>query len=142
MRVEGGMKHIEAAIKKLEGRHKEHIAVYGEGNEQRLTGRHETGSIDAFTWGVANRGASIRVPREVGAKGYGYFEDRRPAVSQPTPRGVSRTLTAGTEQRRPVPHHGHYYGDVLRRCGVMAALSGSCFGGTCRNFWDPWSALA
>jgi glutamine synthetase len=79
MRVEGGMAHIEAAIKKLEGRHMEHIAVYGEDNEKRLTGRHETGAIDKFTWGVANRGASIRIPREVGAKGYGYFEDRRPA---------------------------------------------------------------
>ncbi|KAM9880111.1 glutamine synthetase [Verticillium dahliae] len=79
MRVEGGMKHIEDAIKKLEGRHKEHIAVYGEDNDQRLTGRHETGAIDQFSWGVANRGASIRIPREVGAKGYGYFEDRRPA---------------------------------------------------------------
>ncbi|KAK0610917.1 hypothetical protein B0T14DRAFT_529308 [Immersiella caudata] len=79
MRVEGGMAHIEAAIKKLEGRHQEHIAVYGEDNEKRLTGRHETGAIDKFTWGVANRGASIRIPREVGAKGYGYFEDRRPA---------------------------------------------------------------
>jgi glutamine synthetase len=73
------MKHIEAAIKKLEGRHKEHIAVYGEDNTLRLTGRHETGSIDAFTYGVANRGASIRIPRECGHKGYGYFEDRRPA---------------------------------------------------------------
>lgn len=79
MRVEGGMKHIEAAIKKLEGRHKEHIAVYGQGNEKRLTGRHETGSIDEFTYGVANRGASVRIPRECAAKGYGYFEDRRPA---------------------------------------------------------------
>jgi glutamine synthetase len=79
MRVEGGMKYIEAAIKKLEGRHKEHIAVYGEDNTMRLTGRHETGSIDTFTYGVANRGASIRIPRECGAKGYGYFEDRRPA---------------------------------------------------------------
>ncbi|TAQ90921.1 hypothetical protein B7494_g811 [Chlorociboria aeruginascens] len=79
MRVEGGMKHIEAAIKKLEGRHKEHIAVYGEDNTLRLTGRHETGSIDSFTYGVANRGASIRIPRECGHKGYGYFEDRRPA---------------------------------------------------------------
>lgn len=49
MREEGGMKHIEAAIKKLEGRHKEHIAVYGEGNEKRLTGRHETGAIDTFS---------------------------------------------------------------------------------------------
>ncbi|KAL5630383.1 hypothetical protein BROUX41_000255 [Berkeleyomyces rouxiae] len=79
MRKEGGMKHIEEAIKKLEGRHAEHIAVYGEGNEARLTGRHETGSIDKFTWGVANRGCSIRIPRECGAKGFGYFEDRRPA---------------------------------------------------------------
>jgi len=79
MRKEGGMQHIETAIKKLERRHKEHIAVYGEDNDKRLTGRHETGAIDQFTWGVANRGASIRIPREVGAKGYGYFEDRRPA---------------------------------------------------------------
>ena len=41
--MQGGMKYIEAAIKKLEGRHKEHIAVYGEDNDKRLTGRHETG---------------------------------------------------------------------------------------------------
>lgn len=97
MREEGGMEHIEAAIKKLEARHLEHIAIYGEDNEKRLTGRHETGAIDQFTWGVATRGASIRIPREgecssissvsrrsankcsVAAKGYGYFEDRRPA---------------------------------------------------------------
>ena len=75
----GGMEHIEAAIAKLETRHKEHIAVYGEDNEKRLTGRHETGAIDQFTYGVANRGASIRIPRECAAKGFGYFEDRRPA---------------------------------------------------------------
>jgi glutamine synthetase len=49
MRDEGGMKAIEAAIKKLEARHLEHIAVYGEDNEKRLTGRHETGAIDSFT---------------------------------------------------------------------------------------------
>ena len=49
MREDGGMKAIEAAIKKLEGRHMEHIAVYGEDNEKRLTGRHETGAIDTFT---------------------------------------------------------------------------------------------
>ncbi|KAK2068319.1 hypothetical protein P8C59_002962 [Phyllachora maydis] len=79
MRVEGGMQHIEAAIKRLEGRHQEHIKVYGAGNEARLTGKHETGSIDQFSYGVANRGASIRIPRDVAAKGYGYFEDRRPA---------------------------------------------------------------
>ncbi|EPQ62634.1 Bgt-4740 [Blumeria graminis f. sp. tritici] len=79
MRKPGGMKAIEAAMKKLEARHKEHIAVYGEDNTMRLTGRHETGNIDSFTYGVANRGTSIRIPREVSQKGFGYFEDRRPA---------------------------------------------------------------
>lgn len=49
MRVEGGMKHIEAAIEKLGKKHLEHIAVYGEDNDKRLTGRHETGAIDQFS---------------------------------------------------------------------------------------------
>jgi len=79
MRADGGMKHIEAAMKKLEARHADHIAVYGEDNAQRLTGRHETGSIDSFKWGVADRGASIRIPRSCAREGKGYFEDRRPA---------------------------------------------------------------
>jgi len=79
MRKPGGMKVIETAIQKLGTRHKEHIAVYGEDNTLRLTGRHETGSIDSFTYGVANRGCSIRIPRECARNGYGYFEDRRPA---------------------------------------------------------------
>lgn len=79
MREEGGLKAIEAAMKKLEARHHEHIAVYGEGNEERLTGRHETGSIEKFTYGVADRGGSVRIPRQVAKDGKGYFEDRRPA---------------------------------------------------------------
>lgn len=79
MRETGGIKAIEAAIEKLSKRHDEHIAVYGEDNDLRLTGRHETGHISNFSSGVANRGASIRVPRHVAAQGYGYLEDRRPA---------------------------------------------------------------
>ncbi|KAJ5949566.1 glutamate--ammonia ligase [Penicillium verhagenii] len=78
-RAEGGMKAIEAMMKKLEARHVEHIAVYGEGNEERLTGRHETGSIEKFSYGVADRGGSIRIPRQCAKDGKGYFEDRRPA---------------------------------------------------------------
>ncbi|RAH72166.1 glutamine synthetase [Aspergillus aculeatinus CBS 121060] len=78
-RADGGMKAIESYMKKLEARHVEHIAVYGEGNEERLTGRHETGSIDKFSYGVADRGGSIRIPRQVAKDGKGYFEDRRPA---------------------------------------------------------------
>lgn len=79
MRKPGGMKHIEEAIKRLEKRHKQHIEVYGTDNQMRMTGIHETASIDSFTYGVANRGASIRIPRSVGKEGCGYFEDRRPA---------------------------------------------------------------
>uniref|UniRef100_A0A804NVU9 glutamine synthetase n=1 Tax=Zea mays TaxID=4577 RepID=A0A804NVU9_MAIZE len=79
MRKEGGYEVIKAAIEKLKLRHKEHIAAYGEGNERRLTGRHETADINTFSWGVANRGASVRVGRETEQNGKGYFEDRRPA---------------------------------------------------------------
>ena len=79
MREDGGMKAIEAMMSKLEKRNMEHIEVYGEGNRDRMTGEHETANIDQFTWGVANRGASVRVPRQCAAAGKGYFEDRRPA---------------------------------------------------------------
>ncbi|KAJ9682585.1 hypothetical protein PVL29_018496 [Vitis rotundifolia] len=79
MRNDGGYEIIKKAIEKLGLRHKEHIAAYGEGNERRLTGRHETADINTFLWGVANRGASIRVGRDTEKAGKGYFEDRRPA---------------------------------------------------------------
>eukprot|EP01087_Luapelamoeba_hula_P019562 TRINITY_DN6488_c0_g1_i1.p1 TRINITY_DN6488_c0_g1~~TRINITY_DN6488_c0_g1_i1.p1 ORF type:complete len:399 (-),score=49.65 TRINITY_DN6488_c0_g1_i1:34-1230(-) len=78
--VEGsGYDSILGMLKKLEKKHMEHIRVYGEGNERRLTGRHETAPIDKFSWGVAHRGASIRVPRHTFDKKRGYIEDRRPA---------------------------------------------------------------
>ena len=75
----GGMKSIIEAIDRLGARHAEHIAVYGEDNELRLTGKHETASINEFSYGVANRGCSVRIGRDTAAAGYGYFEDRRPA---------------------------------------------------------------
>jgi glutamine synthetase len=73
-----GMKAIEQAIERLSKRHAEHIAVYGDSIEERLTGRHETADFRTFSSGVGNRGASIRIPRQVALKGYGYLEDRRP----------------------------------------------------------------
>lgn len=79
MRNEGGWDVIVKAIDRLGKKHAEHIAVYGEDNDQRLTGLHETASINDFSWGVANRGASIRVPRSTEADKRGYLEDRRPA---------------------------------------------------------------
>jgi glutamine synthetase len=79
MRQDGGMRDIIQAIEKLGLKHAVHIAAYGEGNERRLTGKHETASINDFSYGVANRAASIRIPRVAEAEGKGYFEDRRPA---------------------------------------------------------------
>ncbi|RWS20109.1 glutamine synthetase-like protein [Leptotrombidium deliense] len=83
MREKGGLKHIEAAIEKLRIHHDRHIKAYdpkeGKDNARRLTGRHETSDIHTFSAGVANRGASIRIPRQVADEGYGYLEDRRPA---------------------------------------------------------------
>lgn len=58
---------------------KEHIEVYGADNHLRLTGKHETASIHDFSYGVSDRGASIRIPVNVPRWGWkGYLEDRRP----------------------------------------------------------------
>ena len=59
---------------------KEHIDVYGQYNEQRLTGLHETASINDFSYGISDRGASIRIPIITVENGWkGWLEDRRPA---------------------------------------------------------------
>jgi len=79
MRAPGGYAEIVKAIEKLGKKHKEHIDCYGADNHLRLTGKHETASINQFSYGVANRGASIRIPRTTEADKCGYFEDRRPA---------------------------------------------------------------
>lgn len=83
MREKGGIKDIEAAMSKLEKNHLKHIVRYdpsgGADNARRLTGKHETSSMEKFSYGVANRGASVRIPRSVADDGYGYLEDRRPA---------------------------------------------------------------
>ena len=76
-----GYKIIQNAIEKLKNKHKEHIECYGSDNHERLTGEHETAHISEFSSGVANRGASIRVPRSTERKGKGYMEDRRPSSS-------------------------------------------------------------
>jgi len=74
---------IEEAIEKMSKEHMRHIRAYdphgGRDNERRLTGHHETSSIHDFSAGVANRGASIRIPRQVGEDRCGYLEDRRPS---------------------------------------------------------------
>ena len=79
MREEGGLKVIEDACEKLSKKHDEHIAVYGAHNDERLTGDHETQSISEFSYGVSDRGASIRIPMQTSNDGHGYLEDRRPS---------------------------------------------------------------
>merc|ERR1719160_643281 len=81
MRAKGGYDVILKVCDAFGKVAKEHIAEYGEGNEKRLTGQHETCSINDFKYGVADRGASIRIPRDAEKDGRGYMEDRRPAAN-------------------------------------------------------------
>ena len=74
-----GIDYINDAINKLSLKHDEHMELYGTGNELRMTGEHETSRFDVFSYGVANRGASIRIPNSVMKDKCGYFEDRRPS---------------------------------------------------------------
>ncbi|MET0882413.1 MAG: glutamine synthetase, partial [Acidimicrobiales bacterium] len=60
------------------GKPDEHIDGYGQGIQDRLTGAHETQRFDQFSYGVSDRGASIRIPWQVAKEGKGYIEDRRP----------------------------------------------------------------
>ena len=79
MRSVGGKEYFEALMAAFDKYKNEHIAVYGPDNHLRLTGLHETQSIDKFNYGIANRGASVRVPHSFVNNGYkGYLEDRRP----------------------------------------------------------------
>ena len=80
MRSTGGQHVFEAACTVLKGKHKEAIKEYGSDNVKRLTGKHETQSIKKFSYGVSDRGASIRIPvATVNNDWVGYLEDRRPA---------------------------------------------------------------
>jgi len=74
-----GYECIELAIKKLENAHMDHMRVYGKDNDKRMTGLHETADYNTFTYGVADRSASIRIPRQTFVDKKGYLEDRRPS---------------------------------------------------------------
>ena len=79
MREENGITAINASIGKLAEKHKEHMAIYGKDNNLRMTGKHETSDMETFSSGVADRGASIRIPRFTDRDKCGYMEDRRPS---------------------------------------------------------------
>lgn len=98
MRETGGKEYFEKLMSAFQKNLNEHIAVYGPDNHLRLTGLHETQSIDKFSWGIADRGASIRVPHSFANNGFkGYLEDRRPN-SQGDPYAIaSRVLKTISE---------------------------------------------
>ena len=82
MREVGGEEMFEAVCNFLSLLHEEHINVYGSDNDKRLTGLHETQSIEKFSYGVSDRGASIRIPLSTVENDWkGYLEDRRPSAN-------------------------------------------------------------
>ncbi len=103
MREVGGKDYFEALMKQFEKNLEDHIAVYGPDNHMRLTGLHETAPWNKFSYGVADRGASIRVPHSFVNNGYkGYLEDRRPnsqgdpyAIASQILKTVSEVPTSG-----------------------------------------------
>jgi len=80
IREVGGEELIKSIMRSFKATHWDHIEVYGSDNNQRLTGLHETQSIEKFSYGISDRGASIRIPVSTANDGWrGYLEDRRPA---------------------------------------------------------------
>jgi glutamine synthetase len=93
IREVGGKDYLEALMEEFERNIDEHIAVYGPDNHLRLTGLHETQAIDKFSYGLSDRGASIRLPVNFIRNGYkGYLEDRRPNSEADPYRIVCRLL--------------------------------------------------
>ncbi len=78
MRAAGGLDAVVAGCEALGTRVKEHISNYGVGVEERLTGAHETAHWSKFSYGVSDRGSSVRIPGGVARDQRGYLEDRRP----------------------------------------------------------------
>ncbi|HUX05363.1 MAG TPA: glutamine synthetase GlnII [Acidimicrobiales bacterium] len=78
MRANGGWDAIIAGCEALGTRVKEHITNYGVGVEERLTGAHETAHWSKFSYGISDRGSSVRIPGGVARDKKGYLEDRRP----------------------------------------------------------------
>lgn len=93
MRADGGIDAIEKACEAMAKVPALHLAEYGHGYEDRLTGAHETAHYSEFRYGVSDRTASIRIPRHVASDGKGYLEDRRPNANADPYRIAARLLS-------------------------------------------------
>ncbi len=92
MRAAGGWDAIIAGCEALGTRVHEHIENYGDGIKDRLTGAHETAPWSKFSYGVSDRGSSVRIPGGVAREKRGYLEDRRPNANV-DPYVVARLMT-------------------------------------------------
>jgi glutamine synthetase len=98
MREVGGKEYFDSILNVFELNHSKHIENYGSDNEFRLTGKHETQSIDKFSYGVSDRGSSIRIPQVTANNGWkGYIEDRRPA-SNGDPYKIMKVISESVNQ--------------------------------------------
>ena len=98
MREVGGKEYFESIFNMFDVNHTKHIENYGSDNQMRLTGKHETQSIDKFSWGISDRGSSIRVPQATVNNGWkGYVEDRRPA-SNGDPYRIMKVISESVNQ--------------------------------------------
>ncbi|MQA00093.1 MAG: glutamine synthetase [Dehalococcoidia bacterium] len=79
------------AAEALGAAHELHIHQYGDGIDRRLTGQHETAHWSQFSYGVSDRGASVRIPWQVARDQKGYIEDRRPNANM-DPYTVTRLI--------------------------------------------------
>ena len=98
MREVGGKDYFDSIFNVFELNHSKHIQNYGSDNGMRLTGKHETQSIDKFSYGVSDRGSSIRIPQATVNNGWkGYVEDRRPA-SNGDPYKIMKVISESVNQ--------------------------------------------
>jgi glutamine synthetase len=87
-----GYDAIITACEALGKRAAEHVESYGAEIQHRLTGSHETAPWSEFSYGVSDRGASVRIPWQVEIDQKGYIEDRRPNANM-DPYVVTRLIT-------------------------------------------------
>jgi len=81
MREELTDEMLEDLMKVLEENHVDYLEHCGEGYADRMSGEYETSDWKTFSWGVGDRGASVRIPQKVKDEGRGYIEDRRPCAN-------------------------------------------------------------
>ena len=81
MRSLDGISEIYRVIHNMEKNHTNDIKLYGANNQLRLSGKHETSDYNKFSWGVGDRGVSVRINNRTDRNKCGYFEDRRPAAN-------------------------------------------------------------